>query len=232
MPTIFTIPKAGTQFMTALMQELNISTPVNHYSSKDMPSNKIGNRNVVLVRDLRDVMCAVPFWIDQLASGNIIKNHIFVNHPFTGPYLSQTASEKLLQCISKEGLPQGHMEATQNCCKLILELMKRSDTFVLRFEDVIGKSAGGNLDDDERIALLQKVCKHIRRPRSAKDIRKALDQIWGKSHTYNPVKKKVHRWEALFEDTHKEAFIKIWDAINLELGYSSLLNLETTMKAA
>lgn len=222
MSNIFTIPKAGTTLMYALMEELAIPVRVGHYV---LPTNQIGNKNVVVIRDLRDVVCAVPFWVDQIASGRF-KDHPYINHPNTPLYSKQTESQKLLQCISIEGLPYDHMKLTEKCVNFILNVMKKEDTLVIHFEDIIGKSAGGHLSKNETISLLDKVCNHISYPRSRDKIEQALEKVWGNTVSYNPVKKKVHRWKDMFNDKHKEHFIKIWDKLNVGLGYPSITNLK------
>ena len=224
MSCIFTIPKAGTHFMKELLNELNIPIEVKHRHSNPNKKNTlfyispsaIGNNNVAVIRDLRDKVCSSVSWLEKRSNAQLS------THPEANNYKNSSPDEKLLQCIKMEGLSKGHMITTLDCCHFVIDLMKRADTFVLRFEDFIGPQAGGHLTEEERVSLLKKMCSHIGHPRSNERINSALQNIWGQSVTYNTVQKKVGRWKQMFNQDHKEAFMNIWNGINVSLGYSAL----------
>lgn len=221
---ITTIPKSGTGFFIALMKELNIKIPVSHYILEtDITRENEGKRwpwmvrkpeafigkTVIVIRDLKDVMVSMVFWIDKITNkANYAESH----------------EEKLMNVIMSEGHAKGSMTTTKHACDLVIELLKKSENsiFVIRFEEIIGIEAGGILRDPERFLLLSEMCQFLGYERTSEEVEIAVRNIFGKSQTYNPVEMKVGRWKDFFNEDHIKVFKENWEEVNISFGYDPI----------
>ena len=229
---IATIPKSGTHLIKDLLTELQIEIPCWHYTRlSDFPDG-LPDKTVIVVRDLRDVMVSAVFWCEETAKLAIQgdpRNACFV--PYASQFLRKTYDEKLLEIIQlgrntnigQRSISKEVMSITQSAIRLILRLLNSpaDSIFVVRFEEIIGTEAGGSLEDSQRWELLAKMFEFLGYEILPEHIELAFANIYSKSLTYNPVMKKVGRWEGLFNQDHKKAFLHHWGPLNMALGNSN-----------
>ena len=140
-------------------------------------------------------------------------------------FLNSSPESQLMQCIQVTNCGKKHMPFTIAVLQLVQDVFKDPNTFVLRFEDIIGENAGGHLSDTRRYELLQDMCSFLGYHRSLNEVKAACEKVWGNSLTYNPVQKKVGRWKHTFKAEHLKAFELFgWDTINHALGYPTIHN--------
>ncbi|MCH9628221.1 MAG: hypothetical protein S4CHLAM2_18770 [Chlamydiales bacterium] len=245
---ITSIPKSGTHFFNSLMKELQIPVPCTHYALNTDESqswhaqwapwhlpllrtpDSFNGPTVVVVRDLRDVMSSACYWVEQIAKRGIycpadnrpdLENHYRLQ---ASEYLNLPVTEQLVRTIDMTSLASAHMLFTKHSIELILRLIKDHDqVFVVRFEDFIGEESGGRLTDKERNVLISEMCHFLGYERSPRQVKKAIQVIFGHSNSFNPVKAKVGRWKNEFSSEHIQRFQALWDDYNIALGYPSIV---------
>jgi len=237
---ITTLPKSGTHFFDNLRKELQVDVAMCHFAlntpdtwswwGKIWPSmlrkpEEFSGKTVILVRDLRDMMPSAVFWLIGCSEDilNHPEQHDEISLKLAREYLDATYDEKLLKTIRLEGMAQGFMTFVKYSCDLTTELLKKSSDsiFVIHFEDAIGQQAGGRLKDPARDLLLRDMFRFLGFSKSTEEIAAAVERAFGHSRSYNPVTKKVGRWESEFQEIHKQAFLSYWERYNQAFGYDS-----------
>jgi hypothetical protein len=239
---ITTLPRTGTSLLWGLMRELEMNVAVQHFMLDDnseiarlvrsdgdphgllrKPEHFV-DKTVVVIRDLHDIMPSMLYWIEQLVEKSL-QNGTIDNETlqtFT-QFLNESYETRLLQIINASPGPgRSSMQCIISSCQLVLDLLNKKGTsnasiFVMNFEDYIGTEFGGRQTDPERFKLLSDMCGFLGYERSPYEVEIAFKNIVGKTGSYNPVKKKIGRWEDVYNEEHIEAFDKIWGDLNIQL---------------
>jgi len=238
---VTTLPKAGTNFMGDLLRVLDVPIPVYHFiQDAELPRAWWGinmpfilhqpddfDKCVIVTRDLRDIMVSAIFWTETSAR-SILTDPSYTERADAEEFLQDPPDVQLSKVINTIGMPTGLMTVCRYACDLILALKNGppENVFVITFEELIGADAGGCLADQARYKRLAEMCQFLGYERSTEEIEIAMNKIYGHSISYNPVKKKVGRWNEYFQQVHIDDFKRLWDNLNIALGYPSITEIQ------
>ncbi|WP_411845348.1 sulfotransferase domain-containing protein [Roseibacillus persicicus] len=157
-------------------------------------------RTIFICRDLRDVVVSFAHHVTSLKT-----------HSQRDFFVGKSLKEKILHSMTGE----------ENR-KSIFELFRSyqgwldSSAFVIRFEDLVGSSGGGN-QDNQRV-VLEKLWNHLGLPREEDKRGKIADAIFSKaSPTYRSGK--LGGWQDVFDDEIRETFERHGEGLLERFGY-------------
>ena len=234
------IPKAGTHLLmrcVRLMTGKNVTglqgrTPeasldqakqanhilkYHHFNKKvAMILEQRGYKNIFLCRDPRDACVSLIFYLDRWKGTEKTQRDFFVV-PENWDQLS--FDEKLDELITGKNC----LSYIKTWYKRLVPWSMKSDTLIVRFEDLIGAKGGGSdevqqqtlikianyihLDIDS--AKLQTISQILYNPTSSPEMYKGV--------TYAPGQ--IGNWKRFFNEEHKRDFKKLYNKLLVRFGY-------------
>ncbi len=163
---------------------------------------------IVFIRDLRDVCISLAYfqWAD-------IEKAI-------GP---STIQQKIMWIIMRDGTPSALkiLHVGKNAREAAL-WMRRPDTIVLKYEDLVGPEGGGT--KQAQYQALTRLANGLNIPMDEARLSYLADNIYGNKgmpmHSSTFRDGKTGKWRAYFSSRHKKAFKKYLGKYQLDLGYS------------
>lgn len=218
---VFSFPKSGTHFIKSFYSNLTHEAidhdHVHHYRNFTVEKllRKYRDTGIIFAyRDPRDALISYISWVDKLT---IEQNARAIE--FGHKEWSVWATErKLIEVIS--GTDQSTM--LKNIVvlpELVARFAGNPRVCVVRFEDFIGPSAGGDLH--RQLEAMQKVAQFIvGRQLEDSEISSILEDSWGRDATFNDPK--IGKWRDYFTPNVTAAFKKsVWNDVLVKLDYES-----------
>lgn len=157
-------------------------------------------KKILLVRDLRDVIVSFAFFAEKHFIEKI------------GP--SSTIEERI-KCILNS--PDGFLRYIQKAMLWVNE----PETFVIRFEDIIGKKGGGNVEIQKKTIL--KIAQKLNIKIDSKRVKEIVKRLFGKeknTHQFSTFKSgQIGTWKKYFNQELIELFNEKMASFQLGLGY-------------
>lgn len=168
-----------------------------------------GYRNIVIVRDPRDVVAShVPF---------VLKTK---EHYLHDRYKSnQDFDRNLMDSI--EGFRDEQHGVRLESIRARVEGMcgwsNSKSALMVRFEELIGGQGGG--DSERQLAVIHDIAHHIGLHLGDVEIRKVAENMFGGSYTFR--KGNIGGWHEVFKDEHKSRFKELAGDLLISLGYEN-----------
>ncbi|MDB2614300.1 sulfotransferase domain-containing protein [Chlamydiales bacterium] len=168
----------------------NACYPFTHITDGNLLLNLMHNKPemkvIIGIRDLRDVV--------------ISSTHFFRRKISNSTEVDATFDEKLLSVINFTGLSDFYGPTT--IALQASNVIKESNPFIIRFEDLIGEKGGG--DRQKQIETIYKLAQYIEEEISYEQAEKIGDNLFGSSSTFR--KGQIDQWKSIFNQDHIEAF--------------------------
>jgi hypothetical protein len=173
-----------------------------------------GFKTVLILRDPRDVAVSHTAYVTS-------NERHFLHDRYSNALSNE--SERLMATIT--GFPKDeHGPAQESIGARVAKYAPWLDedaAYVCRFEDLVGLQGGGS--ERTQRETVAGVARHIDRPLSAEELRRAAERTWSASSaTFR--KGTIGQWVEHFSTEHKEAFKKVAGDALVTLGYENDLD--------
>ncbi|MCH9632837.1 MAG: hypothetical protein S4CHLAM6_11800 [Chlamydiae bacterium] len=232
---LLTVPKSGTHLIEKILKKLgyNKCGPPHHiYYDKRLNFRQLDPNigYIASVRDPRDIMVSIVYFIDSLFRSNLRGVHtpeflVTRNKTFLVRWLNETTfDEKLKSVINQEGDKIGVnmywllRKQLEEAKRLMSIKPLPKNIIVVRFEDLVGVKGGG--EQKKQATAINKIANHLNIKLSDEKTTEIADQIWGNTPTFR--KGKIGQWKEAFKREHLEAFkANQWTKFLLAFGYET-----------
>lgn len=243
-----TIPKGGTHLLNKALDNLREHGCPPRYRWAHFSQGQAYNTHrkiypfllnhpekkaVVLVRDMRDVLVSLMFYLDKAVSPKADTDGSFVwfsvkpqSKEMNGWSQLRTVDEKLDYLLSPNTNYFARSEKV--CADDSYAVAKREKTLVLRFEDLVGANGGGS--DSKQLDSLVKLADHVCRKPPTKE---QLSEVARKSFGGKTFKEGGHfrkgqigEWRKYFKPRHVKRMKEIYNDYLLYYGYETSRNWE------
>jgi hypothetical protein len=175
------------------------------------PVERLMNRHkdfpvIVVIRDLRAAIVSLANY-----SWDLIEETI-------GPSSLDQKITFLLE--TKNGGSKGEVVVVKLQAKAILNIFKRPQTLIVRFEDIVGSKGGGN--DDLQRKTIQSIANHIKIKVSQERLNLIQAVLFGNTGISSSTffTGQIDAWRESFTEKHHQIFNKRYGSLQKAFGYS------------
>ncbi len=230
---VFSIPKSGSHYLQKILTNLtnNKSQQVKHALPSQLSNYHViehfhqrpnghmstpkstvdsstrNHKKIILIRNLKDIL------ISELRMCDAYPKLICWHFDHTCKLKPKIHHWKSYSETKKINYILNHCVIQKDIELCIKAIKKPKDTLVIRFEDLLTTSHGGN--DANAISTIQKLEKHLNLPHTRDPI-KLLKKSWGSSPTYI----KGEKNHKLSNSANKLFTNSKWKIYNKQLGYN------------